>query len=223
MAARRAVVTVRTVIFDLDGTLADSVELFYGFACEVAADLALPPPARDAVYELMRTGRSTLTHLLPASLPADRVTAAFNQRAPQWLRRYFESTEPIAGVLDAVRSLHTAGFQLGIATSSARDVPFLARWGIRSLFGAIVGREDVTERKPAPEVIVQCLERLRSPAHAALYVGDSPIDIQAGRAAGVHTVGVLSGASTYAVLAAERPDAIIGSVVELPALLAQWR
>jgi len=222
MDSRGRAVTVRTVIFDLDGTLADSVELFYGFACEVASDLDLPPPDREAVFDLMRTGRSTLTHLVPASIPPERVNAAFNQRGAEWLRRYFEDTEPVTGAPETVRTLHTAGFSLGIATSSGRDVPFLARWGIRDLFAAIVGREDVVERKPAPDVIVQCLGRLQRSREEAVYVGDSPIDIQAGRAAGVRTVGVLTGTSDYAVLAAEQPDVIVESVVELPALLAQW-
>jgi HAD superfamily hydrolase (TIGR01509 family) len=212
-------VKVRAVIFDLDGTLADSVELFYGFACDVAADLQLPQPEREVVYDLMRTGRSTTTHLVPASIPRDRVTAVFAERGRHWSRRYHEETQPITGALAAVRALHTAGLMLGIATSSGRDVQFLARWGVRELFAAVVGREDVVARKPAPDVIVQCLARLGMAPHEAVYVGDSPIDIQAGKAAGVATIGVLSGASPAEILAAEAPDAIVSGVAELPALL----
>lgn len=211
--------TVRGIIFDLDGTIADSIELFYGFACEVAADLELPAPERETVLELMRTGRSTLTHLLPASLPPDRVSAALGARAPQWLRRYHEETDPIPGSLAALRRLHARGCALGIATSSGRDAPFLHRWGVRELFVAVIGREDVEQRKPAPDVILRCLERLEVPGSQVVYVGDSPIDIEAGKAAGVATVGVLSGASPREVLAAQRPDAILDSIVELPDLL----
>lgn len=218
-AGRR--VKIRAVIFDLDGTIADSVELFYGFACEVAVDLELPPPEREDVFALMRTGRSTLTHLVPATISPARVNAAFSARGAQWLRRYHDETDPIPGSVETLRRLHASGRVLGIATSSGRDVPFLQRWGVRELFSAIVGREDVEQRKPAPEVVLRCLERLEVQSEQAIYVGDSPIDIQAGRAAGVATVGVLSGASPQPVLAAEGPDAILASIAELPELLAR--
>ncbi|MBI4518344.1 MAG: HAD family hydrolase [Deltaproteobacteria bacterium] len=220
MEAGDSRLTIRAVIFDLDGTIADSVELFYGFACEIATDLDLPPPEREAVYELMRTGRSNFTQLLPGDVPQETINAAFAARGPQWLRRYHEDTRPIPGSVEALRTIHKTGLMLGIATSSGRDVPFLQRWGVRSLFAAIVGREDVVQRKPAPEVIIRCLDQMAATPSEVIYVGDSPIDIQAGKAAGVGTVGVLSGTSSRAVLAVERPDAIVQSLIELPDLLA---
>jgi HAD superfamily hydrolase (TIGR01509 family) len=214
--------TVRAVVLDLDGTIADSVDLFYGFACDVAADLDLPIPEREAVLEVIRSGRSTLAGLIPDSIPRERVTAAFSARGSEWLRKYFAETEPIPGSIDALRTLKESGRILAIATSSGRDVPFLERWGIRGWFAAIVGREDVERRKPAPDVLLQCLARIRHVAEDAIYVGDSPIDIVAGKAAGMRTVGVLSGASPQAVLAAERPDAILSGIADLPALLHSW-
>ncbi len=213
---------IQAVIFDLDGTIADSVDLFYGFACDLAIDLGLPRPDRETVYQLMRTGQSTLTHLLPSSIPQERITAAVSTRGPEWLRRYHNETAPIPGSLTALHALHAAGRTLGIATSSGRDVPLLDRWGIRQLFAAVVGREDVTQRKPAPEVVLLCLEQIEAKAENVIYVGDSPIDIRAGKAAGVGTVGVLSGASPRPVLAVEQPDAILPSIAELPDLLASW-
>ena len=223
MVPRGGIVIIRAVIFDLDGTIADSIDLFYGFSCEVADDLGLSRPNRDAVLDLMRTGRSALTHLLPDSIASERVNAAFAARGPVWLQRYFDETAPVPGSLDALRALHRSGRQLGIATSSSRDVPFLARWGVRDLFAAVVGREDVERRKPAPDVIVRCLDQMAVIPADAIYVGDSPIDIQAGKAAGVATVGVLSGTSSRAVLAADQPDAIVDSVAGLLALLDAWQ
>ena len=88
------------------------------------------------------------------------------------------------------------------------------------LFNGIVGREDVTHRKPHPEPVLKCLEHLRLAPHQAVYIGDSPIDIQAGKAAGVVTVGVLTGTSTDAVMRQEQADYILPSIAELPRLLA---
>jgi HAD superfamily hydrolase (TIGR01509 family) len=155
---------------------------------------------------------------VPATISAERVEAAFSARGAQWLRRYHDETDPIPGSVETLRELHASGRILGIATSSGRDVPFLRRWGVRELFSAIVGREDVEQRKPAPDVVLRCLDRLDVQSQEAIYVGDSPIDIQAGRAAGVATVGVLTGASPRSVLAAEGPDAVLSSIAELPRL-----
>ena len=88
-------------------------------------------------------------------------------------------------------------------------------------FDAVVLGADVARRKPDPEGIVKCLDRLGVPPGSAIYVGDSDVDIAAGRAAGVGTVGVLTGAATSAMLSACGPDRLIADLSRLPGLLAQ--
>jgi phosphoglycolate phosphatase-like HAD superfamily hydrolase len=87
------------------------------------------------------------------------------------------------------------------------------------VFHTVIGREDHTHRKPHPEAVLNCLNGLGVPAEDAIYVGDSPIDIEAGRRAGVRTVGVLTGTSDRAVLAAVEPDHILDSAADLLSLL----
>jgi HAD superfamily hydrolase (TIGR01509 family) len=123
------------------------------------------------------------------------------------------------GCVDLLHALHARGTRLGIATSSGRALPYLDHWGVRAVFDAIVGREDVRHRKPHPEVVLRCVEKLGLEPADAAYVGDSPIDIEAGRAAGVHTIGVLTGTSSREVLAAVGPDHLLESAVELLDLL----
>ena len=91
---------------------------------------------------------------------------------------------------------------------------------MRPLFHAIVGREDVTRRKPHPEVILRCLAELGLEPGDAVYVGDSRIDIEAGKAAGLHTVGVLTGTTTRDALAAVSPEHILKAAPELLELLS---
>ena len=210
------------IIFDVDGTLAQSVEFFYEIALEVLALAGIPPVPRDRVYELMRRGvENPLVQLFPPGYPnpADRIKRITDSRMDEWLRRYHEETQAVPGSLELLHRLHQHGFQLGIATSSGRALPFLDTWGVRHLFNGIVGREDVTHRKPHPEPILKCLEHLQLAPHQAVYIGDSPIDIQAGKAAGVSTVGVLTGTSTDAVMRQTQADYILPSIAELPRLL----
>lgn len=214
---------VQGILFDVDGTLAGSVELFYEVALEVLHLAGLPPRPREDVYALMRVGHpSPLVQLFPPDYPDVEATVRRIQdsRMDEWLRRYHEETEAIPGSVALLHDLHGRGFRLGIATSSGRALPFLDTWGVRHLFGAIVGREDVRHHKPHPEPLVACLSALRLDPGAAMYVGDSPIDIQAGKAAGLPTVGVLTGTSTAAILQQEGADYVLPSVTGLPGLLS---
>ena len=214
---------VRGVIFDMDGTLADSVEYFYHVSLEVLEIAGIPLPSRDRVYELMRTGQDNpLIKLFPPDHPDPEATLKriVDTRMDMWMDHYHHNTEAIPGSLDLLKSLHAQGLRLGIATSSGRTLPFLDRWGVRHLFSSIIGREDVTNRKPHPEPILKCLERLALQPHEAVYIGDSPIDVQASRAAGSHTVGVLTGTSTREIMTDHAPDYILDSVAELPNILA---
>jgi HAD superfamily hydrolase (TIGR01509 family) len=208
------------IIFDMDGTLADSIEQY----CRMARDdrsLGAAVP-RERVLALMGSGTpDLLRRLLPDDYPdaeaaLERVVRA---RLRSWLRS-LDDIDPLPGCVDLLRRLHGEGHRLGIATSSGRALPYLDRWGVRALFTIIVGREDVRNRKPHPEAVLRCLAGLGVENERALYVGDSPIDVAAGRAAGVRTVGVLTGTSPRHVLEAAGSDHILGSAAELRELLA---
>ncbi len=219
----RKTLTVKGVIFDMDGTLADSVEYFYQVSLEVLEMAGVPLPSRDRVYGLMRAGDDNpLAKLFPPDYPDPAATLKriVESRMDTWMDHYHHKTEAIPGSLELLKNLHTQGLRLGIATSSGRALPFLDHWGVRHLFSGIVGREDVENRKPHPEPILKCLERLALQPHEAVYIGDSPIDVQASRAAGLHTVGVLTGTSNREVMLDYAPDYILDSVAELPHILA---
>jgi phosphoglycolate phosphatase-like HAD superfamily hydrolase len=91
--------------------------------------------------------------------------------------------------------------------------------GILQLFAAVVTYADVPVRKPAPDLLLTCLKQIGGEAQRSVYVGDSPIDIIAAKAAGVHSIGVLSGASDRASLEEVEPELILDHVGQLPAVL----
>jgi HAD superfamily hydrolase (TIGR01509 family) len=211
----------RGVIFDMDGTLADSIDHYYAMACEIVEAAQAPPISRERVCELMGSGDPDLLRkLLPSDFPDSEaiLERVVRERFSAWMRAG-EQIEPLPGCVDLLHRLHARGHALGIATSSGRALPYLDRWGVRELFEAIVGREDVRRRKPHPDVVLHCLTKLGLTPDDAVYVGDSPIDIEAGRAAGLYTVGVLTGNSSREVLAGVYPDHILESAPELLNLL----
>jgi HAD superfamily hydrolase (TIGR01509 family) len=170
----------------------------------------------------MRVGdNAPLEKLFPPDFPEPgaALKRIVDERMHDWMRRYHEETEAIPGSVELLHDLHSQGFQLGIATSSGRALPFLDRWGVRQLFTGIIGREDVENRKPHPEPILKCLAHLKLDSYEVVYIGDSIIDIRAGKAAGAPTVGVLTGSSPRDILHQENPDHILESVVQLTNLL----
>ena len=214
---------IKGVIFDVDGTIADSVGFFYEIALEVLSIAGVPPVEKERVYALMRVGdNSPLEKLFPPDYPdaVRTMKRIVDDRMAEWMRRYHDETIAIPGSIELLHDLHARGFRLGIATSSGRALPFLDRWGVRQLFDGIVGREDVEIRKPHPEPVLKCLGHLGLAPQETVYIGDSPIDIQAGKAAGSYTIGVLTGTSPQHILHLESPDHILPSVAGLSSILS---
>ncbi len=221
--SRPNTLAVKGVIFDMDGTLADSVEYFYTISLEVLNIAGAPRPSRDRVYELMRAGDDNpLAKLFPPDHPDPVATIKriVDSRMDAWMEHYHHNTEAIPGSLELLKDLHAQGFLLGIATSSGRALPYLDHWGVRHLFSGIIGREDVENRKPHPEPILKCLGHLGLTPQEVAYIGDSPIDVRASQAAGSYTVGVLTGTSDRAVMEQHGPDYILDSVAQLPEILS---
>jgi HAD superfamily hydrolase (TIGR01509 family) len=212
-------------MFDLDGTLVDSMDCYHGVFLDAFGRMGLPVVDKPALMQLMRHGRNILDVLIPIDWP-DRET--ITERCRRLFRELWEerSLTDIALHPEAeptLRALQHQGFTLGLATAARGKwiEHVLARHDVAGCFGAIVTHADVPARKPAPDLLLECLRRLGSTFERSVYVGDSPIDIIAAKAAGVRSVGVLTGASDRAALEQEGPELILDHVGQLPAVLSK--
>ena len=116
---------------------------------------------------------------------------------------------------------------LAIVTSrtAAGAFQILDGFGLRRAFATVIGIEEVARPKPAPDPICLALERLGCPAARAVMVGDTPDDMQAGRAAGVGTIGVTSGHHGAEALLSAGADRVVGQLGQIVALLggpSEW-
>lgn len=211
----------RGVLLDLDGTIADSIEFFYTLACEMVGAANCPVPDRADVLDAIANGRVPHERFLPADLPGreELLAKLHRENWSQWVRRYGAEVGPLAGAVETVLQLERRGLRLALVTSSSGPLPFLDRWGIRGCFSAIVGREDVRRIKPDPEAVALALDRIGLAPAEAISVGDTPLDVLAGRRAGVRTVGVLTGAGTAEQLRAAGAYDVLASLAELPEFL----
>ena len=195
-----------TFLFDLDGTLIDSIELILrSYRHTMRLHRGHEPP--DDVW---MTGLGTplsvqFRHFTddPAEIEAMVATyRAYN------LAHHDELVRPYDGVVEAVRALRARKKTLGLVTSKMRSGALrgLRVAGLEDAFQVIVGADEVTHPKPHPEPVLMALERLRAPAAGAVFVGDSRHDLECGRAAGVKTAAVLWGPFDRAHLADLEPD-----------------
>lgn len=210
------------ILFDLDGTLVDSIELFYKDLREIFLRVGLPPVPREKVLEVMRAGLSPWDIFIPKDMPhrnefIERCIALDKQT---WPALYRKEARLFPGTRETIEFLFRKGIKLGIVTSGWEEDNeinyLLSKEGVTPYISVLIMKPDTTRTKPAPDPILLCLKRIAASPSSAVYVGDSPDDIRAGKAAGTQTVAVLSGVGTHAMLESLNPDWIVTGIEEVP-------
>ena len=202
------------VLFDLDGTVVDSGAIILA-SMRHATRQVLGLDFEDA--ELMQAvGGPGLEAQMAVFAP---------ERVDELVRVYRAHNEPLHdeleacdGMQDVLVRLHEQGKRLGIVTAKRRSTVELAFASVpvAHLFETVVGGDETEKHKPDPEPLLLAAERMRvAPADCA-YVGDSPFDIRAAKAAGMVAVAVTWGRiHDRAKLEREEPDAIVDTAEEL--------
>lgn len=212
---------VRAVVFDVDGTLVNSVEGIHVAAARAAATFGLDVPFA-AVRRALNTGESLWSLILPEERRGDAELHGILRRETlrHWPDVLSESVRVFPGLEDTLRLLRAAGLRLAIVTGS-RGESFLPlrRAGLMEFFDPVVTAHDVERPKPDPEGMLRCLEQLGCVPAEAVYVGDSAHDVAAARAAGMRVIGVLTGAADSASLAAAGADRVIAGHQYLGAIV----
>lgn len=195
-----------TFLFDLDGTLIDSVELILRSYRHTMRQHRGQEPADDVWMQGLGTPLWVQFRQFsddPAEI--DAMVATYREYN---LAHHDQLVRPYDGVVDAVRALHVAGNALGLVTSKMRSgaVRGLRLAGLEDAFRVIVASDEVTHPKPHPEPVLVALERLGAEPETAVFIGDSRHDLECGRAARVKTAAVLWGPFDRAHLADLEPD-----------------
>jgi HAD superfamily hydrolase (TIGR01509 family) len=218
-----AIGSLQAVMFDLDGTLIDSIPTYLRIVAAVLDHLGLPPPPREAVSAALKGGFSGFHHLVPEEMSHRReeLVDAFLEVGKRISERLYPgSVDLIPGAGELLHRLADAGLRIGIVSSShagyiQRKLSPLREAGLDRLVEAVIVIEDTAEMKPSPEPVRACADRLGVKEDRSLFVGDADVDILAGKRAGTYTGAVLTGVDDYDVLAAEEPDVIVQGVRDL--------
>jgi len=211
---------IEGIIFDVDGTLTDSIEAYFNVFREVCARFDIPV-RREDVLEPMAVGSLIWDRIIPGNSPErDKKIKQLMNAIVEVYHKVFEHVLPFAGVESVLKKLDERKINLGALTSSRRAaVGPLYHHSLSHYFRVILTREEGFLPKPEPDGILECLRRMKVEPSHAITVGDTPLDVRAGKAAGTMTIGVLSGIGTRAQLEAEEPTAIIKDISEVLPLL----
>ena len=209
---------IKLIIFDFDGTLGDTRRTIV--ATWQMTMRALNLPVRDEATIAATIGL-TLAHSTSSMFP--ELTEEQVDECVKTYRRTFDENKQLfipqlfPGVGDAIRILKQRGLTMSVASSrSSRSLnEFLLQMGVAEHMSYVLGADMVDKSKPDPEPVLKTLAALQIPAAQTLVVGDMPVDILMGKAAGAMTCGVTWGNATKDDLQEAGADYIIDDISEL--------
>ena len=205
---------ITVVLFDLDGTLADSLPFIKKTYRRVFDLLGVPWAGGEVMRWIGRPIQDIAGHF-----------AAGKEKAFLDLYKYYYDLEHdryvrlFPGTLEMLDFLKQRGLRLGVVTSKGREGTrrTVELTGLNPYLDALVTAQDVERHKPFPDPVFKALTLLNASPQTAVYVGDSYFDLQAGRQAGTVTLGVTLGMAAREELLACEPDGLLESWADLTA------
>ncbi|UCE33712.1 MAG: HAD family hydrolase [Deltaproteobacteria bacterium] len=220
---------IKGVIFDLDQTLIDSLQAFTEAFNKGIEHLGLDPVGKEMVASFLDNGWR-MEKMLSEAFPSVFFEEETRKQCQDEIRKAYLELEPTkvilkSGVERTLRSLREKGVKIGIVTGrmTKGDGKWLElrRLNIHQYIDAMVTAAEAPS-KPAPDGLISCAKALGLSTGECVYVGDSRLDIRAGKEAGLLTVGILTGVAGKELLIKEGPDYILGEVSELLNYLSEW-
>ena len=210
---------IQALLFDLDGTLIDSSADLAASGNALRATAGLPSLELATVAGFVGDGIESLVRRL-LSLPEGDV-----EEKVEWFRRHYhqhclDKTRLYAGVDATLRVLAARGLKMAVVTNKPEriSIRILDGLGIGPLFGAVIGGNSCGHKKPHPEPLFEACRRLNAAPAVAAMVGDSRVDIEAARNAGMPGIALSGGIGDNALMLAAGPSHVLQSFDELATL-----
>lgn len=209
---------VPTILFDFDGTIADSFEAILAIANRVATEFGLQPASEsDIEYYRNLSTRQVIQQAKVSPIQLPRIL----RRVRLELQQEIQHVQPIPGIKEALAHLRQRGYHLAILTSNseANVAAFLANHDLADRFDFIYSKVSIFGKA---RTLRRCLRLQQLNPDRTLYVGDEARDIDAARQAGVGAIAVGWGFNSPQVLSQRQPDYLIRHPRELGEAVAKW-
>lgn len=215
------------ILFDLDGTLADSVPDLAGALSDLLEEEGHRRFELDEVRLMVGGGVPKLIEraLRALDVPGDgaKIETLTDRFLELYTPRATRLTRLFPGAFELLEELHGAGVGLGVCTNKPEAVSrrILEELGVAPMLGAVIGGDSLPVKKPDPAPVLAALEQLNCPPERGLLIGDSGVDAKAARAAGIAIILVTFG-YTRTPAAELGADATVDSFDEIPKALEKF-
>lgn len=210
-----------TVLFDLDGTLLDTLEDICGAANHTLRELGYPERTLAEMRRFVGNGAEMqMRRSLGADADEETVAKVLALYKPYYAAHCQIKTKPYAGILELMAALKAEGFRLAVVSNKPDEA---VRPLVAEHFGALadiaMGETAQRRRKPAPDMVNDALAALGADKSRAVYVGDSEVDIETARNAGIPCISVTWGFRDREQLVEAKATELAADAGELHALL----
>jgi phosphoglycolate phosphatase-like HAD superfamily hydrolase len=192
----------KAAIFDVDGTLVDSVDLHALAWHEAMVKFGHDVGFEQARGQIGKGGDKLIPHFLSEDAQRDHGKEMEEWRGKRFKSEYLPLVRPFSAVPDLLRRVKDNGVRIAVASSAKKDEldEYLDIAGVADLIDVTTCSDDVEESKPAPDIFEAVLKKLEVQGPDAVAIGDTPYDAEAARKAKIATIGVLCGGFTESSL-----------------------
>jgi phosphoglycolate phosphatase len=214
---------IKGIIFDLDGTLLDTLEDLTDSVNHVMRKFSLETKSLEQVRSYVGNG---VVNLIEQCVPGSETHVQFSEILNAFMDYYEKNcdhkTKPYDGVLVLIEKLHSEGRQLGIVSNKFdRAVKELNRQYFHSWIDFALGVTNALHRKPAPDMVYACIEQMHLKPEEVVFIGDSEVDLKTAQNAGIKCISVLWGFRSHEVLIEYGATQIVSTVKELEDVLKE--
>jgi phosphoglycolate phosphatase len=210
-----------TVIFDLDGTLLNTLDDLRDSLNEILIQRGYPPRSLEDVRRFVGNGVRTLMRLsVPEHCTEEEITSCLEAFKYNYKQNMQNKTRPYNGIMELLLDLNRYNYKIGIVSNKFdAAVKTLSRTYFGNLIPVAIGESCEVKRKPAPDSIFTAIKELGSDISSTILVGDSETDVQTAKNAGIPCIGVTWGFRCREVLRETGADYLIDTPKELLTLL----
>ena len=211
----------QAVLFDMDGTVLDTLDDLCDSINHSLAEFSLPPVSREHVRQCLGNGAAFLvSHSIPAGSSPELEANVLAFYKPWYDAHCLIKTAPYEGILPMMQSLKEQGLRLAIISNKPdRAVQELSDAFFPGLLELSVGESPSVRRKPAPDTVLTAASQIGLPVDQCVYVGDSEVDLQTARNAGMDCISVTWGFRDEAQLIEAGASVLVRTPEELESLL----